>query len=860
MFAFADSDLPLVSIIIPVYNGSDWMAVAIDSALAQTYPKVEVIVVNDGSTDGGKTAAIAESYGKRIRYIAQTNGGVGSALNTGIATMRGAYFSWLSHDDVYLPEKIATQMHAISKFDEDVVIFGNVRLIDNHSDTIEDIYFSARFSEEDEPFWYVLAILLSGCSMLIPRVCFDTCGLFNPALPTTQDYDLWFRIAARYRFVCTPDIHTLSRQHADQGSRAIGHLDEVTLMFLRFISELPNVTRHRAPGELLAIAQRARTLPSAGISMAIRLRLERWQSELRAQVRPLLVVPAADARGALTAQAHLEAVGYGRAELVFVRDTLEAGPALAPEAAAAHELLLHRQGLSLLVTEDTPDREVAAAVAALARPDQLILFWDAERMNDPAALLQHLDDVLTGRAEAILSARDTTDRPLDGLIARGSVLQQAAGGDAGDWHEWLDRLAPRQPTGRDALATDLPGASLAEPGPASKKRRRVRLPRLLRPSTWTMQKNRARIAALRDLFQRRGRKETPPLPQDVAALAPMPIPPAPVTTPVDSELLILVTPAVEARDWARHLDRTLRSGVRRMFGHLEMSGRLSLATSNPKEATSFTLSDDLESAAEYLRSCGIRRVSIIGTTMPEPAYVLLQALAVPYEVTPLSPPDDGRIEEVALLEGAQRVIAPTFALAKSLPAVARDRVLTMAAPGVREACSFYVAAPVVKPGEPLRVLVLSLLRHDSEDRELRGVAALLASERADVELFAAGERGTGGSLAGVNWLGGYDDRRLINYIGTVAPHLIWVILDPAAHVAPALLDVMWAGLPLLVTGPEDAVDPVRGRALSCILPSAKAERVAQRIRACRDGVVGFAPAETSHFPPFDLRSFLHWRD
>ena len=85
---------PLVSIVIPVYNGSNFLRDAIDSALAQTYPRVEVIVVNDGSTDGGATEAIAKSYGSRIRYFAKENGHVASALNYGIARMEGEYFSW----------------------------------------------------------------------------------------------------------------------------------------------------------------------------------------------------------------------------------------------------------------------------------------------------------------------------------------------------------------------------------------------------------------------------------------------------------------------------------------------------------------------------------------------------------------------------------------------------------------------------------------------------------------------------------------------------------------------------------------------------------------------------------------------
>ena len=80
---------PLISIVIPVYNGSNFMADAIDSALSQTYKNIEIIVVNDGSTDGGKTEEIALSYGDKIRYYSKENGGVSSAVNLAIQNMKG---------------------------------------------------------------------------------------------------------------------------------------------------------------------------------------------------------------------------------------------------------------------------------------------------------------------------------------------------------------------------------------------------------------------------------------------------------------------------------------------------------------------------------------------------------------------------------------------------------------------------------------------------------------------------------------------------------------------------------------------------------------------------------------------------
>ena len=106
---------PLVSIVIPVYNGSKYLGEAIDSALEQTYKNIEIVVINDGSKDNGKTRAVAKSYGDKIRYYEKENGGVSSALNYAIKMSKGQFISWVSHDDKILPEKIELQIEYLIK-------------------------------------------------------------------------------------------------------------------------------------------------------------------------------------------------------------------------------------------------------------------------------------------------------------------------------------------------------------------------------------------------------------------------------------------------------------------------------------------------------------------------------------------------------------------------------------------------------------------------------------------------------------------------------------------------------------------------------------------------------------------------
>src|SRR5436305_10006768 len=109
---------PKVTIAIPVYNGSNYVRYAIESALNQTYQYTEVILVNDGSDDGGATDSIARQYLGRINYIVQENKGVAGAMNTAISHMTGDIFTWLSHDDIHLSEKVAAQIeywHSVGK-------------------------------------------------------------------------------------------------------------------------------------------------------------------------------------------------------------------------------------------------------------------------------------------------------------------------------------------------------------------------------------------------------------------------------------------------------------------------------------------------------------------------------------------------------------------------------------------------------------------------------------------------------------------------------------------------------------------------------------------------------------------------
>lgn len=189
-----------VSIIIPVYNGAEYLKASVDSALAQTYENIEVIVVNDGSNDEGRTEEIAKSYGDKIRYYAKPNGGVASALNYGIDKMEGDYFSWLSHDDLYEPTKVEDEVSLAESLDSKTIVVCNAKVLYKSGVKKKTAINKAVFSN----FALFLAldaeVGINGCTLLIPRQALVESGGFNTNLPVTQDYDLWYRLCSRYKY------------------------------------------------------------------------------------------------------------------------------------------------------------------------------------------------------------------------------------------------------------------------------------------------------------------------------------------------------------------------------------------------------------------------------------------------------------------------------------------------------------------------------------------------------------------------------------------------------------------------------------------------------------------------------------
>ncbi len=184
---------PLVSVVIPTYNYAHFVCEAVESALAQTYPAVEVIVVDDGSTDD--TRARLAAYGTRIRYVHQKNQGLSAARNTGIREARGPFVAFLDSDDQFHPRKLEHQMAEFARRPELGLVGTNA--FSDEPPAWTDVPATpptVTFTLDD----LVLSVPFPPSAAVARAECFSACGTFDTALRSAEDRDMWIRIVTRY--------------------------------------------------------------------------------------------------------------------------------------------------------------------------------------------------------------------------------------------------------------------------------------------------------------------------------------------------------------------------------------------------------------------------------------------------------------------------------------------------------------------------------------------------------------------------------------------------------------------------------------------------------------------------------------
>ena len=235
---------PLVSVLIGAYNHDAFLSEALDSALSQTYPNLEVIVVDDGSTDN--TQDVLRKYEDRIAYSYQQNSGLASALNRASKMASGAFLARLDADDVWLPDKVGRQLRLLQSAPDLDLVFSPFTAIDEAGNSLGFIY-PAKIPDQlelirvpDVDNGYVIEgplfeTLLSASfiphpSVIMRREAFDAVGGYDASLRQAQDADLWRRMALQDAHFCFLDeillevrMHgsNVSHNHVRQGVCAI---------------------------------------------------------------------------------------------------------------------------------------------------------------------------------------------------------------------------------------------------------------------------------------------------------------------------------------------------------------------------------------------------------------------------------------------------------------------------------------------------------------------------------------------------------------------------------------------------------------------------------------------------------------
>ncbi len=186
---------PVVSIIMPAFNAEKFICETIKSVQTQTFSEWELIIVDDGSTDG--TAEIIETFlsDKRVRLIRQKNGGVAAARNAALKIADGEWIAFLDADDVWFPEKLSEQMGVIRGNAGINLVFTNYFLWDGERDLELRFKSEAKFPRGDYNRRLIFHNLFGMSSVLLKRAALESIGAFDQSVAPAEDWDLWLRLA-----------------------------------------------------------------------------------------------------------------------------------------------------------------------------------------------------------------------------------------------------------------------------------------------------------------------------------------------------------------------------------------------------------------------------------------------------------------------------------------------------------------------------------------------------------------------------------------------------------------------------------------------------------------------------------------
>ncbi|MEG4802111.1 glycosyltransferase family 2 protein [Microcoleus sp. ARI1-B5] len=213
-----DLERPLISVIIPAYNAEEFIVKTLESVLSQTYQNIEILVVDDGSTD--TTAEIIKSFAKkdsRIILLQQSNAGVAAARNLAIEKSKGEYIAPIDADDIWYPQNLEKQVECLIKSEPSVGVVYSWSLDINEQDLLTGGFYNSTIEGEVYTALVYKYFLGNASSSLIRRVCFERVGAYNCKLKLEdaqgcEDWELHLRIAEHYQFKVVPEYLVGYRQ------------------------------------------------------------------------------------------------------------------------------------------------------------------------------------------------------------------------------------------------------------------------------------------------------------------------------------------------------------------------------------------------------------------------------------------------------------------------------------------------------------------------------------------------------------------------------------------------------------------------------------------------------------------------
>jgi len=219
------NDYPLVSVIITVYNGATYIAEAIQSSIGQEYANIEIIVIDDGSTD--KTKEVVQSFGTAVSYYFQKNSGIAIGKNHGIKKAKGNYFAFLDADDIWTKQKISAQVNSFKKNPALDMVFGYV-----------EHFYSPELSDAKRKNYHCPKKEMPGISsvtMLIKRGSFDKVGLFNTQFRKGV-FNEWYLRASELGLKSFMHTAVFLKRRIHQKNHGIIHRDKST-DYVRMLKE-----------------------------------------------------------------------------------------------------------------------------------------------------------------------------------------------------------------------------------------------------------------------------------------------------------------------------------------------------------------------------------------------------------------------------------------------------------------------------------------------------------------------------------------------------------------------------------------------------------------------------------------------